>query len=139
MTRGYHVVWPTAAWTARSPSLATSSTTSCSSVGALRIATTLTSSALLASITTLAALSATASARSSDLPKSPRALSVRVRQLAPQLRSIGIDVEFRREANGRFMTVAMTEGEDRSEGNCGCSLIDKRLRAYSDQENRAIG
>jgi hypothetical protein len=35
--------------------------------------------------------------RSSDLPKTARALSVKLRQLAPQLRSIGIEVEFQRE------------------------------------------
>jgi hypothetical protein len=64
---------------------------------------------------------------------------VKVRQLAPQLRSIGIDVELRREANGRFMTVAMAEEENRSEGNRGRSLIGKRLRAHSERENRALG
>jgi hypothetical protein len=40
MTRGYRVVRPTAAWTARFPSPATSSTTSRSGAGAQRTATT---------------------------------------------------------------------------------------------------
>jgi hypothetical protein len=87
----------------------------------------------------LTAVSATASVRSADWPKSPRALSVKVRQLAPQLRSIGIDVEFRRETTGRFMTVAMAADENRSDGGRGRALIGKRLRAHSEQSNRAVG
>ncbi len=87
----------------------------------------------------LATQSASSSVRSADWPKSPRALSVKVRQLAPQLRSIGIDVEFRREASGRFVTVALAEETDKFQSVRGRTLIEDRFRAYIEQENRAVG
>jgi hypothetical protein len=86
----------------------------------------------------LATLAPTSSVRSSDWPKSPRALSVKVRQLAPQLRSIGIDVEFRREMTGRFVTIALAEGKDKLANVRGRTLIDDRFGLYIDQGNRAV-
>jgi hypothetical protein len=88
---------------------------------------------------TLAGLSASFSVRSSDWPKGPRALSVKVRQLAPQLRSIGIDVEFHREMNGRFVTVALAAEGDEFANVRGRTLIDARFGVFIDQENRAAG
>ena len=88
---------------------------------------------------TLATLSPSSRARSSDWPKSPRLLSVKLRQLAPQLRSLGIDVEFRRGHDGRFVTVAMSEERNASERPPGWSLIDQRIRAFIEQQNRAAG
>ena len=91
---------------------------------------------LLPALANLASLSAV---RSSQWPRSPRALSVKVRQVAPQLRSIGIDVEFRREMGGRFVTLAMSQEMGRFGNNRGRRLIDERFRVYLDQENRAVG
>jgi hypothetical protein len=74
--------------------------------------------------------------RSSDLPKSARALSVKLRQLAPQLRSIGIEVEFQRETTNRFVTIAMTEENGASVTHHKSPLVGARLRAYIEIKNR---
>jgi hypothetical protein len=74
--------------------------------------------------------------RSSDLPKSVRALSVKLRQLAPQLRSIGIEVEFQRENTNRFVTIAMTEENGASATHRKSPLVGARLRAYIEIKNR---
>jgi hypothetical protein len=87
---------------------------------------------------TLPKLSPPAAVRSSDWPKSPRALSVRLRQLAPQLRSIGIDVEFVRENHARFVTVAMTEGSDQHPADRRSPLIDERFGVYISEQNRMV-
>ena len=44
-------------------------------------------------------------ASSSDWPTTPRALSCKLRRLAPQLRTIGIDVKFDRIGNKRIVTI----------------------------------
>jgi hypothetical protein len=46
------------------------------------------------------------------------------------VRSIGIDVEFHREHEGLFVTVAMTEDGHTSERDRGRSLIDLSFRAH---------
>jgi hypothetical protein len=80
---------------------------------------------------TLANLSPSSSTtRSSEWPKSPRLLSVKLRQLAPQLQSIGIDVEFVREHEGRFVTVAMNEDGHLLERDRGRALVGQRVQAY---------
>ena len=65
-------------------------------------------------------------------------LSVRLRQLAPQLRSIGIDVEFVRENHARSVTVAMTEGRDQYPADRPSPLIDERFGVYIDEQNRMV-
>jgi hypothetical protein len=87
---------------------------------------------------TLTKLAPASMVRSSHWPKSPRALSVKVRQVAPQLRAIGVDVDFRREARGRFVTVAMSEVSVKFASVRERTLIDNRLRAYLEQENRSV-
>jgi hypothetical protein len=87
----------------------------------------------------LASLAPASAVRSCHWPKSPRALSVKVRQVAPQLRSIGIDVELRRETRGRFVTVAMSGEKGRFATARENTLIDARFRAYIEQENRSVG
>jgi hypothetical protein len=79
---------------------------------------------------TLANLSPASAGRSADWPKSPRLLSVKLRQLAPQLRSIGIDVEFVREHEGRFVTVAMNEDGHLLERDRGRALVGQRVQAH---------
>jgi hypothetical protein len=79
---------------------------------------------------TLANLSPSSAGRSADWPKSPRLLSVKLRQLAPQLRSIGIDVEFVREHEGRFVTVAMNDDGHTFERDRGRALVGQRVQAY---------
>ena len=79
---------------------------------------------------TLTPLRQSSTVRSSDWPKSPRALSVKLRQLAPQLRSIGIDVEFVRDGPSRIITVAMNEGGDASAMDYRSTIIGERLTAY---------
>jgi hypothetical protein len=74
--------------------------------------------------------------RSSDLPKTARALSVKLRQLAPQLRSIGIEVEFQRETTHRFVTIAMTEENGASGTHHKSPLVGARLKAYIEIKNR---
>ena len=69
----------------------------------------------------------------------PERLSVKVRQLAPQLRSIGIEIEFRREMNGRFVAVALTAERDEFANVRERTLIDDRFGVFIDQENRAAG
>jgi hypothetical protein len=86
----------------------------------------------------LAVLARPSTVRSYDWLKSPRALSVRLRHLAPQLRSIAIDVEFRREGSRRLVTVAMAQRRDASTSGYSSALVDDRFRAYRDEENRAI-
>ena len=67
-------------------------------------------------------------------------LSVKGAQVAPQLRAIGIDVEFQREMHGRFVTVAMSEEKGRfASSREGRTLIDNRFRAYLQQDNRSVG
>jgi hypothetical protein len=65
--------------------------------------------------------------RSSDWPKSARALSSKLRQLAPQRRSIGIDVEFVRDGQSGIVTVGMTEEGVNSHRS---SIIGERMEAY---------
>ena len=72
----------------------------------------------------------------SELPKSAQALSVKLRQLAPQLRSIGIEVEFQRETTSRFVTIAMTEENGASAPNHKSPLVGARLRAFIEIQNR---
>jgi hypothetical protein len=79
---------------------------------------------------TLANLSPSSAGRSADWPKSPRLLSVKLRQLAPQLQSIGIDVEFVREHEGRFVTVATNEDGHLLERDRGRALVGQRVQAY---------
>jgi hypothetical protein len=74
--------------------------------------------------------------RSSDWPKSPRLLSVKLRQLAPQLRSIGIDVEFVRDGPLRIVTVAMAERGDESATDYQSTIIGQRLQALIEGQNR---
>ena len=89
----------------------------------------------------------TSTVRSSDWPKSPRALSVKVRQLAPQLRSIGIDLEFRREMNGRFVTSPWRQKGTNSRTFAGArsSTTDseftstKKTAASANRSNHRIG
>ena len=70
------------------------------------------------------------------LPKSARALSVKLRQLAPQLRSIGIEVEFQRENTNRFVTIAMTGENGASATHHISPLVGARLKAYIEIKNR---
>jgi hypothetical protein len=44
--------------------------------------------------------------RSAQWPKSPRLLSSRLRRIAPQLRTIGIKLEFGRDVNGRLIRIS---------------------------------
>ena len=87
---------------------------------------------------TLAKLSPPSTVRSSDWPKSPRLLSVKLRQLAPQLRSIGIDVEFLRDGQLRIVTVAMAERRDESATDYRSAIIDERFGAFIDEQNRSV-
>jgi hypothetical protein len=85
---------------------------------------------------TLTALSRSNTTRSSDWPKSPRALSVKLRHLAPQLRPIGIEVEFERERLGRFVTIGMNEQNETFARDHGSPIIGERLRAYLEEQTR---
>lgn len=85
---------------------------------------------------TLTALSRSNPTRSSDWPKSPRALSVKLRHLAPQLRSIGIEVEFERERLGRFVTIGMNEQNETFARGHESPIIGDRLRAYLEEQTR---
>jgi hypothetical protein len=87
---------------------------------------------------TLAGLSGSGAGRSADWPKSARLLSVKLRQLAPQLRSIGIDVEFLRENHARVVTVALTAGSDQAASDRRSPLMDERLGVYIDEQNRRV-
>jgi hypothetical protein len=87
---------------------------------------------------TLGTLSPSTKGRSSDWPKSPRLLSVKLRQLAPQLRSLGIDVEFVREGQHRIVTVAMSERRGESASDYRSVVVDERFRAYLDEQNRSV-
>ena len=87
---------------------------------------------------TLGTLSPSSQGRSSDWPKSPRLLSVKLRQLAPQLRSIGIDVEFVRDGRQRIVTVAMSERRDECASDYHSVIVDERFRAYLDEQNRSV-
>jgi hypothetical protein len=57
----------------------------------------------------------------------------------PLYRSIGIEVEFVREHEGWFVTVAVNEDGHTFERDRGRSLIDQRFGAYIEQQNRAAG
>jgi hypothetical protein len=87
----------------------------------------------------LIALRLSSTVRLSDWPTSPRSLSVKLRQLAPQLRSIGIEVEFQRERCGRFVTVTMSKEKEASARKHGSPLIGQRFRAYIEEQNRSVG
>ncbi len=85
---------------------------------------------------TLSALSRSNTTRSADWPKSPRALSVKLRHLAPQLRSIGIDVEFVRDGQSRIITVAMTNGDDTATMDQPSPMIGERISVYLQERGR---
>ena len=85
---------------------------------------------------TLAKLAPPAAVRSSDWPKSPRALSVRLRQFAPLLRSIGIEVEFVRDRKLRVVTVALAEQGDPSAADYRSAIVDERFGAYLEEQDR---
>ena len=87
---------------------------------------------------TLGILSPSSKGRSSDWPKSPRLLSVKLRQLAPQLRSLGIDVEFVRDGHLRIVTVAMFERRDECTSDYHSVIVDERFRAYIEEQNRSV-
>jgi hypothetical protein len=87
---------------------------------------------------TLGTLSPSSKGWSSDWPKSPRLLSVKLRQLAPQLRSLGIDVEFVRDGQHRIVTVAMSEQRDECASDYHSVIVDKRFRTYIDEQNRSV-
>ena len=44
----------------------------------------------------------------SDWPKTPRSLSCKLRQIAPQLRSMGIEVDFVIENHNRIVTIGIS-------------------------------
>jgi hypothetical protein len=87
---------------------------------------------------TLVKLSPPSTVRSSDWPKSPRLLSVKLRQLAPQLRSIGINVEFLRDGQLRIVTVAMAERRDESPTGYRSVIVDERFGAYLEEPDRSV-
>ena len=70
------------------------------------------------------------------LAQDPRALSCQLRHLAPQLRSIGIDVEFVRDGQSRIISVAMNEGGDASAIDHRSTMIGERLQAYIQETSR---
>lgn len=55
------------------------------------------------------------------------------------LRSIGIDVELRRENRGRFVTVAMSKEMGKFTTARENTLFGSRLRAYIEHGNRSVG
>jgi hypothetical protein len=73
-----------------------------------------------------------------DWSKTPRALSCQLRHLAPQLRSIGIDIEFVRDGQSRIVTVAMSEGGDASAIDHRSTIIGERLKAYIHETSRPV-
>jgi hypothetical protein len=74
----------------------------------------------------LAAISQHKSARA-DWPGTPRSLSCKLRQLAPQLRSIGIDVAFGRGESMRIVTITIVPG----------SSLDKSAPPESEQGSQS--
>jgi hypothetical protein len=87
---------------------------------------------------TLGTLSPSSKGRSPDWPKSPRLLSVKLRQLAPQLRPLGIDVEFVRDGQLRIVKVAMSEQRDECASDYHSVIVDERFRAYIEERNRSV-
>jgi hypothetical protein len=74
--------------------------------------------------------------RSSDLPKTARALPVKLRRRTPQLRSIGIEVEFLRASTNRIVTIAMTGQNGASATRHKSLLVGARLKAYIEIKDR---
>jgi hypothetical protein len=71
----------------------------------------------------------TSGGRSPDWPKSPRLLSGLLRQLAPPLRSIAVDLEFLRDGQLRIVTVALAERGVESATDYRSVVIGQRFRA----------
>ncbi len=85
---------------------------------------------------TLSDLAGSVAVRSVDWPKSPRLLSVRLRHFAPQLRSIGIDVDFVHDRYARYVTIAMAESKEECAAIQSSPLIQERMGAYLHDQNR---
>jgi hypothetical protein len=64
-----------------------------------------------------------------DWPKTPRALSCKLRALAPQLRSIGIDVSFGRSNRDRIVTIAPGDGDDKAARDARNARLDAQYKA----------
>ena len=62
--------------------------------------------------------------------------AVRLRLLAPLLRSIGIDVEFVRDRKLRGVTVALAERGDPSATDYRSAIVDERFGAYLEEQDR---
>ena len=75
---------------------------------------------------------------SSDWPKNPQSLSVKLRQLAPLLRSIGVAVEFQREPTNRFVTIAVSGEHETALKDHRSSLMLARVKAYLKELNRDV-